>query len=818
MSEQTIPLQSGYKKPPRTSSLRARLLLANILIITVAIIGTGYYIYTRTNSTNVTLTNRLDSIVVQQARNQLTNTSALRAQELNNFFVQLRKDITKVGTTASELLSKGNLISATGYWDATKQLTQRPNGAWGNTLADPFSAFVPAGVVVSPNLISELETLSQMSFSVPEILKQNPDVTGIYFGGKSREEIYFPNVNLVSFLPPVYDVTTFPWYITASPEQNPNGNAVWSTPYLDATLHGLVLTTSIPVIDDGGNFQGVAAMDIELSRINTLVTNIKVGTSGYAFLIDNSKRLIAFSEGGYREFGLHSPAIPLGQIMDAAVLPNIPPEFFTFLDKVVTGEAGIETFSFRGTERYISYVPVPEIGYSLVIMVPSSELLTEATAARQLITQETVNTYSRSVLLGTIILIIAIVITFLIGNGLTSPLQKLTKTAEEITQGNINTKVDIKSTDEIGTLAIALNTMTSTLRNNIQSLEQKVEERTEDLVRKTLRLQAASQVAHDATEMQDITTLLGRTAELISSRFGFYHTGIFLLDEQGEFAVLLAASSEGGQRMLARGHRLNINQQGLVAVAARENKPYIIMDVEADKNFRKNPDLPLTRSEATLPLVARGKILGVLDIQSVEPNAFKEDDIDILRTMADQIGLAIQNARSVVENINSMKMLEAVVSGNVQATWGDVLSKTKQSYHYSSSGIIPVSQADKNPIKKPGAGNAMDIPITLRGQKIGEITLLRKKGTEWSEAEKSLAIEVSNQIGLALENARLLDETSRRADNEKTLTDVTTKIRSVNTPQFMIDVAKEELKKILGARDVKIRPFSPGETDPSKGN
>jgi GAF domain-containing protein/HAMP domain-containing protein len=794
------------------------LLLANILIITVAIIGTGYYIYTRTNSTNVILTNRLDSIVLKQARDQLTNTSALRAQELNNFFVQSRKDITKIGTTAVELLSNEKAISTSTFWDASKQLTQNPNGTWGNSYADRFSAFIPANVVVSPDLISELNTLSQMSFSVPEILKQNPDATGVYFGGKSKEEIYFPNINLTTLLSSDYDVTSFPWYINASPEQNPSGNAVWSTPYLDVTLHGLIVTTSIPVLDDTGTFRGVAAMDITLNRITTLVTNIRVGTSGYAFLIDNSKRLIAFSEGGYREFGFISPTVPVGQTMDATVLPNIPVEFFTFLDKVVAGESGIETINFLGTERYISYAPVPEIGYSLVIMAPSSELLAEAAAARQLITQETVNTYSRSILLGTIILIIAIIITFLIGNGLTSPLVKLTKTAEEITRGNINTKADIQSADEIGTLANALNTMTSTLRNNIQSLEQKVDERTEDLVRKTLRLQAASQIAHDATEMQDITTLIGRTAELISNRFGFYHTGIFLLDEQGEFAVLLAASSEGGQRMLARGHRLNINQQGLVAAAARENKPYIIMDVEADKNFLKNPDLPLTRSEATLPLVARGKILGVLDIQSVEPNAFKEDDIDILRTMADQIGLAIQNARSVVENLNSMNMLEAVLSGNVQATWGNELSKMKQTYHYSSSGIVPVSQTDKNPINKSGDGNSMDVPITLRGQKIGEITLLRKKGTEWSDSEKSLALEVSTQIGLALENARLLDETSRRADNEKTLSDVTTKIRSVNTPQFMIDVAKEELKKILGARDVIIRPFSPGENNPAKGN
>ena len=112
-----------------------------------------------------------------------------------------------------------------------------------------------------------------------------------------------------------------------------------------------------------------------------------------------------------------------------------------------------------------------------------------------------------------------------------------------------------------------------------------MEERTSDMVRKSLRLQAAAQIAHDASEIQDINSLIKRTVGLISDRFGFYHTGIFLLDESGEHAVLMAASSDGGQKMLARGHQLEVGIQGIVGAAANQNQARIGMDVDKDKDF-----------------------------------------------------------------------------------------------------------------------------------------------------------------------------------------------------------------------------------------
>jgi len=183
------------------------------------------------------------------------------------------------------------------------------------------------------------------------------------------------------------------------------------------------------------------------------------------------------------------------------------------------------------------------------------------------------------------------------------------------------------------------------LEEHKESLEETVEERTRDLARRAHYLEATSDVAQDATSVLDPQNLLSRVVALVSERFGFDHTGIFLLDATGEWAVLTAASSEGGQRMLARGHRLRVGEEGIVGYVAGRGEPRVALDVGADAMFLDNPDFPHTRSEMALPLRVRGEIIGALDVQSEEPEAFSDEDVAVLQTLADQVATAISNAR-----------------------------------------------------------------------------------------------------------------------------------------------------------------------------
>jgi len=182
----------------------------------------------------------------------------------------------------------------------------------------------------------------------------------------------------------------------------------------------------------------------------------------------------------------------------------------------------------------------------------------------------------------------------------------------------------------------------------------------EETERRAAQLAAAAEVARDATAILDVDQLLDETVHLISEQFGFYHAGVFLVDEPGEYAVLHAASSAGGQRMLERGHKLAVGKVGIVGYVAGTGEPRVALDVGEDAVFFDNPDLPETRSEMALPLISRGRVIGVLDVQSTETAAFSEEDVTTLQTMADQLAIAIENARLYQEAVHTAERLTEV--------------------------------------------------------------------------------------------------------------------------------------------------------------
>ncbi|HSB90293.1 MAG TPA: GAF domain-containing protein [Anaerolineales bacterium] len=219
-----------------------------------------------------------------------------------------------------------------------------------------------------------------------------------------------------------------------------------------------------------------------------------------------------------------------------------------------------------------------------------------------------------------------------------SPLRSLTDFTEKFAAGELETRVAIQRRDEIGRLGDAFNKMAEDLSGMYRSLEERVDLRTR-------QIRTAAEVARDAAVIRSVDDLLGTTVNLISARFGHYHAGIFLIDEAGENAVLRAASSPGGKTMLERGHKLAVGKVGIVGYVTGTGKPRIALDVGADAVHFANPDLPKTRSEIALPLRVGDRIIGALDVQSTEANAFDENDAVVLQTMADQVAIALENAR-----------------------------------------------------------------------------------------------------------------------------------------------------------------------------
>jgi GAF domain-containing protein len=343
--------------------------------------------------------------------------------------------------------------------------------------------------------------------------------------------------------------------------------------------------------------------------------------------------------------------------------------------------------------------------------------------------------------------------------------------------------------------------LSASLREAQTELENRVTERTQELTKKTNQINAASVIAHQVASIQDLDRLLRLAANLISEQFGCYHVGIYLINQRGDYVNLQATSSEGGKRLLERGYRLRVGTEGLVGYVAGEKKSRIYLDVGNDAIFFDNPELPETRSELALPLIVRNKVVGVLDLQSTEVNAFKYDEIDNFQIMADQIAIAIENARLLTESQLVISQLETISNENTRQNWRTELTAYNPVFHYSVAGVRPLG---KNALAK--GENVLDIPIMLRGQKIGMISLQRKaEFHKWTVQEKTVASKVAAQAALALENIRLVERTRQRANREQAIANVTARIRETLDLDTVLRTTAREVQKALNLQEAEVR-------------
>lgn len=345
-----------------------------------------------------------------------------------------------------------------------------------------------------------------------------------------------------------------------------------------------------------------------------------------------------------------------------------------------------------------------------------------------------------------------------------------------------------------------------------RNLEDRVEERTRDLERRASLMEAVSKVARSISTIQDLDNLLPAITEVVSEQFGYYHTGIFLVDQNNEYAILQAANSEGGKNMLKRGHRLRLGTTGIVGYSAAQGESRIALDVGADAVYFNNPDLPNTRSEIALPLKVGGQTIGVLDVQSVETNAFKNEDIIVLNTLANQIAIAIENARLFSQINQALTESRTIYDEYVKQEWVRFAQQVKNlGYTYDGIRSTPIATATdtSDPMVKK-------VPIRVRGLVIGHVSIRSNDPLrEWSRDEISLVQAAAERAGLAIENARLLNEAQRRAAKERMVGEIASRIGASIDINSIMQTAVEELGKTLPGSEI-ILQFNQQQMDENK--
>jgi len=397
---------------------------------------------------------------------------------------------------------------------------------------------------------------------------------------------------------------------------------------------------------------------------------------------------------------------------------------------------------------------------------------------------------NRLIIIFLIALGLIVVAGFFSADYLAKPIVGLRDAAKKISRGDFTHRITkIPSTRELADLAIDFNAMTTNLSELINDLEQRVAERTSDIEKKTDQLRAAAFIARQTAEVHDLASLFDIVVRLVSDQFGFYHTGIFLISEAGDKAVLQAASSEGGLRMIENGHSISVGSLGTIGSVLLQKRSRIFFDVGQDAVLFNNADLPMTRSEAVVPLVVRNKVLGVLDIHSDKPQAFDPDDIEVLVTLADQVAVAIENARLLDESQAAVTQLQALTADRTREAWSQEIKKKDRVFTYTPLGL----RADRSALKD---NNAIHTSITLRGNKIGDISISRKEDAAWSKVDEDLIFEVANQVGLAIDNIRLLEDATQRAKQEQTVGRLATRFGQSLDIDTLLQTAARELGQL----------------------
>ena len=571
-------------------------------------------------------------------------------------------------------------------------------------------------------------------------------------------------------------------------------NPYVSPQYLSQQTNRRIITVAAPVADAEGLVRGLLAGRVNLERLEDIMSvGSGLGETGEAYLIGRrdlrlltSSRYEGYSAG--ESYPLFSEGIQQGALTNS------------------------------GRGEYVNYDGVPVLGAYKYIANVDMILLAEQGRA------EALAAVTRSVLFNVAVTVLVVVIAIFgalfITNRITTPIASLARTAERIAGGDLQLEATIPLEDEIGALAGAFNLMTSQLRHTLSGLEEQVAQRTAVLAQRTASLQAAAEVSRAASSVLDAEQLIQQVVQLIQDRFKLYYVGLFTLDEPEEWAVLRAGTGEAGRIMLERQHRIKIGT-GMIGWSIANRTSRVALRAELDQARLANPYLPDTRSEAAIPLRSRGRVIGAITVQSEQPEAFDEATVAVFETMADQVGVAIDNARLFAESQTAYESLSRAYGETTQAGWNkrllaghplgyssDVSGKTEREVEWKpelnlvyEKGEVVTGQT----FAQPGE-IYLGVPVMVRDQVIGVLQGYRPvEEGEWRPDEIEFMRDVANIVGMTLENARLYEDTQRRADNERIVADVSSRIRESLDVDTVMQTAVVELQRALGLQDITIR-------------
>ncbi|MEQ8672575.1 MAG: GAF domain-containing protein [Aggregatilineales bacterium] len=356
-------------------------------------------------------------------------------------------------------------------------------------------------------------------------------------------------------------------------------------------------------------------------------------------------------------------------------------------------------------------------------------------------------------------------------------------------------------------------------------------------------LQAASEIGQITIQLLSVEDVFNRSVDLIRDRFAYYHVQIFLVDEDREYADLVASTGSAGRELLARKHRLPVGSRSVIGRVTLSGEVVIARENEGDRKsiHARNELLPNTRAELALPIFDGDTIIGALDVQSTQLDAFNESEVKTLQVMANQLGVSIRNARLFEAqdmNIQENKRLFFESESNLREIQrlNQQLSRDAWVDYLQDQSVVDGIAFDGNVITTDAAwttamldaierhdgilgsdGHTLAVPISLGGEVLGAIEV--KLGDDGFARHDMLEMlqTISSRLAVSLDNARLFEETQLSTYQEQRINEVVGQFESAGTVTDLLQITLKELSQTLGAEHGAIRLSAPkSETEPER--
>lgn len=579
--------------------------------------------------------------------------------------------------------------------------------------------------------------------------------------------------------------------------------------YFDNETAEPLVILAVPVKDVFGDYQGALLAEVNLKFMWDVVDQLEVGQTGTAYVVDKRGDLIAFGDAA--------------RVLRGENLSHLT-EVAEFVGAEGAGEDELELYTtgINGTAVVAAYEPLGTPDWAVITELPVGEAYWSSFV-------------SGAFLLGgfLVVALLAVGAGVYASRYLTTPLLNLTQTASRLAAGETGLQATAEGPAEIVGLATAFNGMTIQLQEFIGSLEEQVAARTQ-------RLETIAVVSERVAGILNFEELLQELVNEIKAKFSYYHAQVYVLDDNRQNLVLAAGVGEAGAQMRARGHQISLDAPtSLVARAARTEEVVRVDNVREAADWLPNPLLPETRAEMAVPIILEGQVVGVLDVQQDWVAGLDETDASLLRSLANQVAVAIRNARQFTQTqaaLDEAQRLQRIYLGEA---WERLLTtRPTTDYEFRRAPLPPLAEivtpeamaalqqvqtvkvegarggvkdgkgipAEDSGSNPPSAPIALATPLKLRDEVIGVLGLHAEDAQRsWSEDEIALIEAVSEQMSLAIENARLFEESQRSAWRDQVVSETTAKVWSASQMEEVLKATVAQLGDKLRASEVVIR-------------